>query len=441
MLNRYTARPRHWALLFITSTCLVLGLAIYLSSTPIETEEEAVPPMSEILEALEATDFHNALIPPLSPPPDWEQYTLQAGDRLSYLWQEKWHLPLATLYTLLDNKEGARFLNRVQPGQHIEWLASRDGQLLAFRIWQSRAQGSEWLRESSGFSFRNLTSQREVKLLRLEGTLQGILVNSLNNMPEIAGQQGAIAAALDRHLPLRRDARDGDTFSLLVEQEWLSNDPTPYSTRLLAFDYQGQRMTIRAARHQDGRFYTPEGISLIPPFDRIPLAQRFRISSNFNLNRRHPVTGRVQPHYGTDFATPTGTPVRAPADGRVIRTGRNHHYAGNYLVIDHGQGFETRYLHLHRIQVNRGADIKRGQIIGQTGNTGRSTGPHLHYELHINGRPVDAMRAALPSVEKLQGADLKLFKEQSQQIFSGLDNRLALQDLAQRLTQNASSIQ
>src|SRR5690606_21523815 len=141
--------------------------------------------------------------------------------RLSHLWQEKWHLPLATLYTLLDNKEGARYLNRVQPGQHIEWLASRDGQLLAFRIWQSRAQGSEWLRESSGFSFRNLTSQREVKLLRLQGTLQGILVNSLNNMPEIAGQEGAIAAALDRHLPLRRDARDGDAFSLLVEQEWL----------------------------------------------------------------------------------------------------------------------------------------------------------------------------------------------------------------------------
>ncbi|MBE0508946.1 MAG: peptidoglycan DD-metalloendopeptidase family protein, partial [Marinospirillum sp.] len=273
---------------------------------------------------------------------------------------------------------------------------------------------------------------------RLEGTLQGILVNSLNNMPEIAGQEGAIAAALDRHLPLRRDARDGDTFSLLVEQEWLSNDPTPYSTRLLAFDYQGDRMTIRAARHQDGRFYTPEGISLIPPFDRIPLVQRFRISSNFNLNRRHPITGRVQPHYGTDFATPTGTPVRAPADGRIIRRGW-HPYGGNYIVIDHGQGFETRYLHLHRIQVNRGVEVKRGQIIGQTGNTGRSTGPHLHYELHINGRPVDAMRAELPSVEKLEGADLKLFKEQSQQIFSGLDNRIALQDLAQRLIQPDST--
>ena len=437
MLHRATARPRHWALLFFGSLILVTALAFYLSNNkkPPEPEPELAPEMSEVLEALEATDFHNALIPPLSPPPNWEQYTLQKGDRLSLLWADKWHLPLATLYTLLDNKEGKRHLNRIQPGQHIEWLASRDGQLLALRLWQSRAEGSEWLRENTGFSFRNLTSQREVKLIRLTGTLKGVLVNSLQNMPEIAGQEGVIATALDRHLPLRRDARDGDTFSLLVEQEWLSNDPTPYSTRLIAFDYTGDRMQVRAARHQDGRFYTPEGFSLIPPFDRIPLAERYRISSRFNLNRKHPITGRVQPHYGTDFATPTGTHVRAPADGRVTRS-QWHPFAGNYLVIDHGQGFETRYLHLSRSQVKSGQDVKRGQLIGQTGNTGRSTGPHLHYELHISGRPVDAMRAELPSVEKLKGADLKEFLAQSKQLFAGLDGKLALKKLALSLPES-----
>ena len=246
MLHRATARPRHWALLFFGSLILVTALAFYLSNNkkPPEPEPELAPEMSEVLEALEATDFHNALIPPLAPPPNWEQYTLQKGDRLSLLWADKWHLPLATLYTLLDNKEGKRYLNRIQPGQHIEWLASRDGQLLALRLWQSRAEGSEWLRENTGFSFRNLTSQREVKMIRLTGTLKGVLVNSLQNMPEIAGQEGVIATALDRHLPLRRDARDGDTFSLLVEQEWLSNDPTPYSTRLIAFDYTDRKSVV-----------------------------------------------------------------------------------------------------------------------------------------------------------------------------------------------------
>lgn len=429
MLDRLTARPRHWALLFFGSLILVTGLALYFTSNQQPIELEPPPDMSQVLEALEATDFHNALIPPLAPPPDWEQYTLQPGDRLSLLWADKWHLPLATLYNLLDNKEGKRLLNRIQPGQHVEWLASRDGQLLALRLWQSRAEGSEWLRESQGFSFKNLTSQREVKLIRLTGTLKGVLVNSLENMPEIAGQEGAIATALDRHLPLRRDARDGDTFNLLIEQEWLSNDPTPYSTRLIAFDYTGDRMQVRAARHRDGRFYTPKGVSLIPPFDRLPLAQRPRISSSFNLNRRHPITGRLQPHYGTDFAVSTGTHVRSPADGRIIRRAW-HPFGGNYVVIDHGQGFETRYLHLQRSQVSRGQDVKRGQLIGQTGNTGRSTGPHLHYELHINGRPVDAMRAELPSVEKLDGRELKDFLAQSQQLFSGLDGKIKLEDLA-----------
>lgn len=431
MLDGTKTRPRNWALIFFSSLILTTVLAVYFINSkdaPLP-EEEPPPEMSEVLEALEATDFHNALIPPLSPPPDWEQYTLQKGDLLSLLWAEKWHLPLATLYTLLENKEGKRYLNRIQPGQHVEWLTSRDGQLLALRLWQSRAVGREWLRENEGFSFRDLTSQREVKLLRLAGTLNGVLVTSLKNMPEIAGQEGVIATALDRHLPLRRDARDGDTFSLLVEQEWLSNDPRPYSTRLIAFDYSGDRMKIRAARHNDGRFYTPEGISLIPPFDRIPLAERFRISSRFNLNRRHPITGRVQPHYGTDFATPTGTRVRAPADGRVVRS-QWHAFAGNYIAIDHGQGFETRYLHLLRSQVKVGQDIKRGQIIGQTGNTGRSTGPHLHYELHIGGRPVDAMRAELPSVDKLKGADLKEFLTHSKQLFAGLDGTINPEKIA-----------
>ncbi|SFB90270.1 murein DD-endopeptidase [Marinospirillum celere] len=429
MLKRLLTYPSLKApLLTLGSVLAVSLLLLYWLGTP--AEEEQIPPSDqEVMAALEATDFHNALIPPLSPPPDWDQYTLQQGDRLSHLWQQKWHLPLGTLYQLLD-QEGASHLNRIHPGQHIEWLASRDGQLLVLRVWRNRAEGVEWQREAQGFSFNELSTQREVRLLRLEGTLNGVLSNSLREMPEIAGQEGAIAAALDRHLPLRRDARDGDTFSLLIEQEWLTGDPSPYSTRLLAFDYSGQRMQIRAARHQgDGRFYTPEGESLIPPFNRIPLVQRYRISSHFNLSRRHPITGRVTPHHGTDFATPTGTTVVSPADGRVVRRGW-HPFGGNYLVIDHGQGYTTRYLHLHRFLVNRGDSVKRGQRIAQTGNTGRSTGPHLHYELHINGRPVDAMRVELPSVERLDNEDLEDFKKHSEKLFAGLDNQLMLEELA-----------
>lgn len=435
MLKRFLAQPRFLGLLLGLSSILALVFLLYWSNS--KPEEEEVPPSdSEVMAALEATDFHNALIPPLSPPPDWDQYTLQPGDRLSQLWQQKWHLPVGTLYQLLD-QEGSNHLNRVHPGQHIEWLASRDGQLLALRVWRNRAEGVEWQREDQGFSFNELSTQREVRLLRLEGTLDGMLSNSLSEMPEIAGQEGAIAAALDRHLPLRRDARDGDRFSLLIEQEWLSGDPSPYSTRLLAFDYDGQRMQIRAARHlEDGRFYTPEGESLIPPFNRIPLVQRYRISSHFNLSRRHPITGRVAPHHGTDFATPTGTTVVSPADGRVVRRGW-HPFGGNYMVIDHGQGYTTRYLHLHRFLVNRGASVKRGQRIAQTGNTGRSTGPHLHYELHINGRPVDAMRVELPSVERLENEALDEFLKHSENLFAGLDNQLLLEELAQLLpTQN-----
>lgn len=414
------------ALFFTASFIIVTGLILHF--TRYEPPEAPPPDLAEMFQALEATDFHNAVIPPLTPPPDWEQYTLKSGDRLSSLWAQEWHLPVQTLYSLLQT-EGGKQLNKLQPGQDIEWLASRDGQLLALRVWNTRAAANEWLREDEGFIFQELSSAKEVKLIRLSGTLNGFLASSLKEMPEIAGHEGVIATALDRHLPLRRDARDGDTFNLLIEQEWLTQDEKPYSTRLLAFDYNGQRMQVRAARYEDGRFYTPEGLSLIPPFDRIPLANRARISSSFNLYRKHPITKRVAPHYGTDFAVPTGTQVLAPADGRVIKRAW-HPLAGNYLVLAHGQGFETRYLHLHRSTVKVGQDIKRGQQIALSGNTGGSTGPHLHYELYINGRPVDAMRATLPSVEKLAKQDLAKFLEQSQQYFAGLDGEIKLEDLA-----------
>lgn len=396
-----------------------------------QPEELAQLPASnlELVEALETSEFATSNLPPLAAPPNWESYKLKPNDRLSSLWETSWHLPTYSLYKLLDTPSGKQKLNRIKPGQEIEWLASRDGKLLALRLWQSKASGSEWLRTEEGFSYKELNTSREVKLLRLEGTLNGMLISSLQNMPEIAGQEGAIATALDRHLPLRRDARNGDRFVLLVEQEWLANDSTPYSTNLLAFEYLGSNLNIKAAKHQDGRFYTPEGESLIPPFDRIPLAFTPRVSSRFNLNRLHPVTNRRAPHLGTDFAVPVGTRVLAPATGRVVISSW-HPLAGRYLVIDHGQGYKTKYLHLSKNYVGKGALVKRGQAIALSGNTGRSTGPHLHYELHINGRPVDALRAALPSVEKLKAKDLETFVSLSQNLFAGLSGNLNLEDLA-----------
>ena len=350
----------------------------------------------------------------------WEEYRFRQGDRLSTLWVRDWGLPQATLYRLLADRDDARILNRIRPGQLIEWRVDDEGYLTHLRIWANRTSGVEWAREAEGWDFARseVTTRGEVSQMVITATIDRSVSEALSQFAELTPRSvAALAVLIDRHLPVRDRARSGDSFTLLVEQEILPGEREPLEFRLLAFEYNGQLIRVSAARHSNGRFYKPDGEGLLPPFDRRPFAGEYRLTSHFNLRRRHPVTGRVAPHYGTDWAMPIGTPILAPADGRVTRV-ETHPVAGRFIVIEHGQGYSTRYLHLSRSLVRPGQRVTRGERIALSGNTGRSTGPHLHYELHISGRPVNVMRAELPSSERLTGEELEQFKHSSSEMLA-----------------------
>lgn len=119
------------------------------------------------------------------------------------------------------------------------------------------------------------------------------------------------------------------------------------------------------------------------------------LSSAFNSSRMHPILHVNRPHEGIDVSAPMGSPIEAPADGTVISAGWETGY-GNTMEIDHGFGIVTRYAHASRILVRRGQFVHRGDLVALVGNTGLATGPHLHYEVHVNGKPVDPLRYVLP---------------------------------------------
>lgn len=121
------------------------------------------------------------------------------------------------------------------------------------------------------------------------------------------------------------------------------------------------------------------------------------LTSRFSLMRSHPVLHESRPHEGIDIVAPIGTPILAPGAGTVIAAGRETGY-GLTVVIDHGHGIVTRYAHASRLLVERGAKVTRGDRIALVGNSGLSTSPHLHYEVHVNGKPVNPLRYILPSV-------------------------------------------
>ncbi|CRI63740.1 hypothetical protein THIOKS11510002 [Thiocapsa sp. KS1] len=144
------------------------------------------------------------------------------------------------------------------------------------------------------------------------------------------------------------------------------------------------RQNVEARRRELGL----GGIQLGSPLSDVD------VTSQFNQARKHPVTGKVQPHRGVDLAAAEGTPIFAPADGTVARSGFQKGKAGYYTVLDHADGTQTKYFHLQEAAADAGTKFKAGEVIGRTGNTGGSTGPHLHYELWRDGKAVDPMKDA-----------------------------------------------
>ena len=129
-------------------------------------------------------------------------------------------------------------------------------------------------------------------------------------------------------------------------------------------------------------------LASIPAIQPVSNKDLDRIASGFGM-RIDPVYGTPKLHKGLDFTASQGTPIYATGDGTVSEAGFNEGGYGNHVVINHGYGYETLYGHMVRIKAHAGQKVKRGEVIGWVGSTGKSTGPHCHYEVHINGNPVD----------------------------------------------------
>ena len=208
-----------------------------------------------------------------------------------------------------------------------------------------------------------------------------------------------------------RDIHPGDTFKVLYEQTVNDRGEKVKTGRILAAEFTVGGET-RSAYFYGGEYLNEKGDSKKKLLLRTPL-EFTRISSNFDMARKHPVLGYTRAHRGTDFAASEGTPVKASGNGVVTFVGP-HGGHGNYVMIKHNDTFTTAYAHLSRFNkgIQVGSKVQQGQIIAFVGSTGISTGPHLHYEVIKNGDFVDAMRTDLPTGSPLGKSQLAQFKQQ-----------------------------
>jgi len=246
----------------------------------------------------------------------------------------------------------------------------------------------------------------------VRGTLRGSLFDSMTRAgerPELAIRMAEIFAW---RLDFYKDPRPGDTFCLLVEKKYYANGTPPTYQRILAAEYNNAGTVYDAYLFPgpDGKpyYYSRDGSSLQSAFLRSPLKFSARVSSHFSYRRLHPILKVYRPHYGTDYAAPTGTPVYSVADGRVVFSGRSGG-GGNVIKIRHANGFMTEYLHLSRRLVRVGQRVKQGQRIGLVGSTGLATGPHLDFRLLQHGRFKNFERLRLPPASKISPQQLPAF--------------------------------
>ena len=364
--------------------------------------------------------------------PQWEIYTVRSGDTFAVMAQKHLAMGYSEVMALVDTLPEPRILTQWRVGDRFEYQLDEQGDLLALRMMKNARDG--YLVERQGDDFEVATIERagEATQRLFAGTISGSFARSAKATGLTSAEVSQLSRTLEKKLDFRRDTRRGDRFQVLVESDVI--DGKSLDPRVLAVQYEGERMNLTIVRNpDDNRFYTPDGKSLDPAFNRYPFEGRYRLSSNFNPNRHHPVTGRISPHKGTDFAMPIGTPVQAPANGRVEKVG-NHPAAGRYIVIRHDNGYKTRYLHLSKPLVSNGQRVSMGDRIALSGNTGRSTGPHLHYEVLVNNSQVNAMKVSLPENQSLKGERLVAFQRQA-------EPKLAILESGQTGTVVASSDQ
>ncbi len=215
------------------------------------------------------------------------------------------------------------------------------------------------------------------------------------------------------NVDFQRDIRRGDKIEVLYEaMETEDGDFARYGDVLYAnLSVGGKSVPIYRYEMKDGRidYFEPDGFSVRKTLMKTPV-DGARLSSGFGM-RKHPVLGYNKMHKGLDFAAPTGTPIYAAGDGVIEFLGRKGGY-GNYIRIRHNSKLKTAYAHMHKYGrgMSQGKRIEQGDVIGYVGTTGRSTGPHLHYEVHVKDKQVNPRSVDLPTGEQLQSAELKKFK-------------------------------
>lgn len=349
--------------------------------------------------------------------------TVKPGDTLSDLFRKAGHND-QVMYQVIHGEGDAGNIQKLYPGETLEFETTDSGTLVALSLQRNPLTSLMISKTDEGYH-----GSKEVRTPEVyERTGYGVIENSLYIAAKKAGLTDKTAMELADifgwDVDFVYDIRKGDRFEVIYEELMLDGRVLGTGKILAArFVNRGDELVALYYPGADGDYYTPEGKSMRKAFLRAPI--NARVSSPFNLQRRHPVLNIVRPHEGIDYAAPVGTPIKAAGNGRVIFAGTKGGY-GRTVILKHGRNITTLYAHMRGIAkgIRKGARVKQGDTVGYLGSTGMVTGPHLHYEFRVDGRPKNSRTVELPDAEPLPASKMAEFNALTREWRSTLDGVL-----------------
>ena len=308
-----------------------------------------------------------------------------------------------------------RKLSNIIPNQKVKFVLRRssdkeDMEVLKIEYPISRTTYVNINKVNDGLEItKNITQLFKEKIV-----VDGKISNNLYSSAVKAKMEPNVIIEFARifgfEVDFQRDIRKGDEFEVMYEK-YVDDTNKVIQTGKILYAYlnvNNQKIKLyRFESKNDFDFYDEKGKSIRKALMKTPI-NGARLSSPFGL-RKHPILGFNKHHNGTDFAAPTGTPIMASGNGTVIKAGWCGN-GGNCVRIRHNSSYTTGYGHLSKFATKTGRRVRQGQIIGYVGNTGMSTGPHLHYTVKYNGKFINSQKLKLPSGKILKGEERKLFE-------------------------------
>ncbi|WP_428738329.1 peptidoglycan DD-metalloendopeptidase family protein [Sulfurimonas sp.] len=325
---------------------------------------------------------------------------------------EKLNLPVRGLYYNLD-KDDQRLTEEMRTGVHYQVLKDNNNNILQILLPLNDELQIHIYKENDNYKFEPIpiisTTKKEVLYTQIDSSPNYAILKKTGSR-KVAG---VFVAAFKHSLNFKNDIRKGDELVMVYSQKYRLGQPFSMPTLDAAMIEMGNKKHYiylnDDERYYDENAHEVEGFLLARP------VRGARISSYFTKRRWHPVLHKWKAHLGVDYAARSGTPVVAAGSGTIIYAARLGTY-GNLIKIRHNDGYETRYAHLKSFRrgIYRGKHVKKGQTIGYVGTTGRSTGPHLHFELRKRGVAINPLRVVQVTTKKLKGKEKKAFLQLKQ---------------------------